>query len=184
MHRSFLLRIAISAFAVCVFASIAFAQFPGLSPAVKRQLAAAKRSTPIALPTWVPAGFSVKRVHTVLGPRVPIEDKQLIIVYSRTLADGRLQRFAFEAGFDGLGDLMYDGGKKLSSHIGAVWLYYQPKDEDGKRLNDFAMTEWFNVGRTAWHYIGAYGTEEEGGDKLSLISRADTEKMLRSLRRY
>jgi hypothetical protein len=184
MSRSFLLRLAIGVFAVGVIASTASAQFPGISPAIKRQLAAAKRSTPIALPTWVPAGFAAKRVHTVLGPKVPIEDKQLIIVYSRTLANGRLQRFAFEAGFDGLGDLMYDGGKKLSTPIGAVWLYYQPKDEGGKKLNDFAMTEWFNIGRTAWHYIGAYGTEEEGGDKLTLISRAETEKMLRSLRRY
>jgi hypothetical protein len=184
MHHSLLSRVSIFLFAVVAFASIASAQFPGLSPAVKRQLATAKRSTPIALPTWVPSGFTAKRVHMVLGPKVPIQDRQLIVVYSRNLPDGRLQRFAFEAGFDGLGDLMYDGGKKLSTPIGNVWLYYQPKDEDGKRLNDFAMTEWFNVGRTAFHYIGAYGTEEEGGDKLTMIPRADTEKILRSLRRY
>jgi hypothetical protein len=184
MQRSFLLRLAVCAFTVGVLTSIASAQFPGLSPSVKRQLLTAKRFTPLALPTWIPAGFEAKRVHMVLGPRVKIEDKQLIIVYSRTLPNGRLQRFAFEAGFDGLGDLMYDGGKKISTPIGNVWLYYQPKDEDGKNQTDFAMTEWFNVGRTAWHYIGAYGTEEEGGDKLSLISLAETERMLRSLRRY
>ena len=170
--------------ALAVFAKSADAQFPGLSPAIKGQLATAKRSTPIALPTWVPGGFTAKRVHSVLGPKVPIEDRQLIIVYSRTLANGRLQRFAIEAGFDGLGDLMYDSSKRLRTPIGNVYLVYQPKDEDGKKMLDFAMTEWFEVGRTAFHYVGMYGTEEEGGDKLAMISLGDTEKILRSLRRY
>jgi hypothetical protein len=182
MNRSFLLRVSIAMFAVSALASIASAQFPGLTPAAKRQLATAKRFTPIALPTWIPSGFEAKRVHMVLGPRVKIEDRQLIVVYSRNLPNGRLQRFAFEAGFDGLGDLMYDGGKKLRTPIGNVWLYYQPKDEDGKKQTDFAMTEWFNVGRTAWHYIGAYGTVEEGGENLTLISLSYTEMVLRSLR--
>ena len=135
-----LLRLGAAIFAMTVSASIAGAQFPGLSPAVKRQLATAKRSTSIALPTWVPAGFTVKRVHMVLGPKVPIQDRQLIIVYSRNLPNGRLQRFAFEAGFDGLGDLMYEGGKQLRTPVGNVWLYYQPKDEDGKKQMHFAMT--------------------------------------------
>ena len=179
-----LLRLSAAVFAIVVSVSVAGAQFPGLSPAVKRQLVIAKRTTPIALPMWVPAGFTAGRVHMVLGPKVPIQDRQLIIVYSRNLPNGRLQRFAFEAGFDGIGDLMYEGGKKLRTPVGDVWLYYQPKDEDGKKLTDFAMTEWFTIGRTAFHYIGAYGTEEEGGDRLSMISLADTEKMLRSLRRY
>ena len=184
MNRYLLFRLGASVIAIAVAATIASAQFPGLSPAVKKQLATAKRSTPFALPTWVPAGFTAKRVHAVLGPKVKIEDKQLMIIYSRELPDGRLQRFAFEAGFDGLGDLMYDGGKRLRTPVGNIWLYYQPKDEDGKKIMDFAMTEWFNVGRTAFHYIGAYGTEEEGGEKLAMISLADTEKILRSLRRY
>lgn len=167
-----------------VVASAQAAVFPGVTPDAKKQLAAAKRSTPLALPTWVPAGFKISQVHMVLGPRVKIEDKQLIIVYSRTLQNGKLQRFAIEAGFDGLGDLMYEKPKLLRTPVGPVYLVYQPKDEDGVVQDDFAMTEWFDVGRTAFHYIGMYGTEEEGGDSLTMISQADTEKMLRSLRRY
>lgn len=120
----------------------------------------------------------------VLGSEVPIEDRQLIIVYSRQLANGKLQRFSIEAGFDGLGDLMYESSKRLRTPIGNVYLVYQPKDEDGKKMMDFAMTEWFDVGRIAYHYVGMYGTEEDGGDKLAMISLSDTEKILRSLRRY
>lgn len=170
-----------------VAASAAFAQvstFPGLNADSKKQLASAKKSTAFALPTWLPKGFAVSQVHSVLGRKVKLEDKQLVIVYSRKLADGGLQRFAFEAGFDGIGDLMYEGGKKLKTPIGSVHLYYQPKDEDGKKLADFAMTEWFDVGSTAFHYIGTYGTEEKGGDSLVMLSLADTEKILRSLKRY
>ena len=183
MTRPIILLFAI-VFALNTFVTAQAAKFPGLTVETKKQLATAKRSTPIALPTWLPAGFTANRVHMVLGPKVPIEDRQLVIVYSRTLSDGRRQRFSIEAGFDGLGDLMYDGGKKLQTSIGIVWLIYQPKDEDGKKLTDFAMTEWFDVGKTAFHYVGMYGTEEEGGDKLAMISLADTEKLLRSLRRY
>ncbi|MGB2914322.1 MAG: hypothetical protein WBB81_12280, partial [Pyrinomonadaceae bacterium] len=65
-----------------------------------------------------------------------------------------------------------------------VHLYYQPKDEDGKKIMDFAMTEWFDIRGTAFHYIDRYGTEEEGGDRLTMISLADTEKILKSLKRY
>ncbi len=170
-----------------IAASAAFAQtstFPGLTAASKKQLATAKKSTAFALPTWLPEGFAISQVHSVLGPKVKLEDKQLIIVYSRKLPNGGLQRFAIEAGFDGIGDLMYEGGKKLKTPIGSVHLYYQPKDDDGKKLDDFAMTEWFTVGSTAYHYIGTYGTEEEGSDSLVMISLADTEKILRSLKRY
>ena len=183
MHRPLFVAL-FSICALAVFARSANAQFPGISPAVKRQLATAKRSTPIALPTWVPAGFKAERVHMVLGAKVPIEDRQLIIVYSRQVANGKLQRFAIEAGFDGLGDLMYESSKRLRTPIGTVYLVYQPKDEDGKKQMDFAMTEWFDVGRTAFHYVGVWGTEEEGGDKLTMISLADTERILRSLKRY
>ena len=159
------------------------ARFPGLSPEVKKQLATAKRSVPFALPTWVPAGFTLKEVQMNLGPRVKIEDRQLIIVYSRNLANGKTQRFAFEAGFDGLGDLMYDSARMLRTPVGKISLQYQPKDEDGKKLMDYSMTEWFNVGRTAFHYDGMYDAERSGASVV-MISLADTEKILRSLNRY
>jgi hypothetical protein len=158
--------------------------FPGLTPQTKKQLATAKRSVGFALPTWLPAGFKLSQVHAAVGRRVKLDDRQLVFVYSRELANGKLQRFAFEAGFDGLGDLMYEGGKTLRTPVGRVHLYYQPKGHEDKKMLDFAMTEWFDVRGTAFHYIGAYGTEEPGGDRLVLLSQADTEKILRSLRRY
>lgn len=158
--------------------------FPGISAAKKKELAKIKASQAFALPTWVPAGFQLTQVHSVLGRKVKLEDKQLLLDYSRELPDGKLQRFGFEAGFDGIGDLMYDGPRKVRSGVGTLQLYYQPKDEDGKKIMDFAMTEWFDVGGTAFHYIGTYGTEEEGRDRLTMISLADTEKILKSLKRY
>lgn len=167
-----------------VSSSQAAAAFPGLTPETKRELASAKRSVPFALPTWLPAGFSIERVHAKVGSRVKIEDKQLVIIYSRKLSDGRLQRFAIEAGFDGLGDLMYDGARRLKTSVGTVYLVYQPKDEDGTKLTDFAMTEWFNVGKTAFHYDGMYSAGGSGDTSLAMISLEDTERMLRSLRRY
>ncbi len=160
------------------------ATFPGINAETKKQLATTKRSVAFALPTWLPAGFTLTQVHSVVGPKVKIEDKQLVIVYSRELKDGKLQRFAFEAGFDGIGDLMYDGPQTLKTPIGKVHLYYQPKGEDGKKILDFAMTEWFDIRGTAFHYVGNYGTEEEGGDRLTMLSLADTKKILSSLRRY
>ncbi|MBK8304122.1 MAG: hypothetical protein IPK98_12230 [Chloracidobacterium sp.] len=158
--------------------------FPGLNAETKKQLTATKRSVAFALPTWLPQGFTLTQVHSVVGPKVKLEDKQLVIVYSREVANGKLQRFAFEAGFDGIGDLMYEGPRTLTTPIGKVHLYYQPKDEDGKKIMDFAMTEWFDIRGTAFHYTDRYGTEEEGGDRLTMISLADTEKILKSLKRY
>lgn len=102
-----------------------------------------------------------------LGPRVKIEEKQLAVVYSRTLPNGRLQRFSIETGFDGPGDLLSDGGKRLRTPVGDACLYYQPKDEDSEKMTDFAMTKWFSVERTVPHRVGMYGTEKEGGTQHS-----------------
>jgi hypothetical protein len=165
-------------------AAAAQSNFPGLSPAAKKQLATAKRSVAFALPTWVPAGFTLSQVVAKVGAKVKLENKQLIFVYTRELANGRMQRFAFEAGFDGIGDLMYDGPRTLRTPIGKVHLYYQPKDEEGKKIADFAMTEWFDVRGTAFHYSGTYEAEGASPDEPVMLTLADTEKILRSLTRY
>jgi hypothetical protein len=180
MKRIFLTLIVIVA---AVATASAQTNFPGVTPEARKQLKTAKRSLGFALPTWVPAGFTISRVQTKLGRGVKVEEKEFVVVYSRQVANGKMQRFAFEAGFDGLGDLMYESSKRLRTPVGTVYLVYQPKDEDGKKLLDFAMTEWFNVGSTAFHYIGTYG-EEEGSKSLSMLSLADTEKILKSLKRY
>jgi hypothetical protein len=180
--KKFLLALTLTLF-TCA-AGLAQTSFPGLTAQTKKELATTKRSVAFALPTWLPAGFTLSQVHSVVGKKVKIEDKQLILVYSRELSNGKLQRFAFEAGFDGIGDHMYEGARILRTPIGKMQLFYQPKDEDGKKIADLAITEWFEVRGTAFHYMDRYGTDEEGGDRLTMISLADTEKILRSLKRY
>ncbi len=159
--------------------------FPGVSAEQIKKLQAAKRFTPLPLPNWIPDGFKLEKIGSNLGPKVPIEDRSLVIVYRKPLAGGKFQRFSLEAGFDGLGDLMYDSTKIISSPLGKIYLVYEPNDpdEDGKKRKNFVMTEWFNVGRTAFHYNGMFG-QEEGGSSLVMIPIAETERILRSLKRF
>jgi hypothetical protein len=156
-------------------------RFPGVSQFQLEVLNEAKKITAIPLPTWIPAGFKVADVKVRLGASVEIQDRVLTVIYSKNLADGKVQRFALEAGFDGLGGLPYDVTKVVSSPVGKIDLMYEPDDEDGK-VKNFAMTEWFKVGKTDFHYDGMYGNEPED-PKLVMISLTDTEKILRSLQR-
>lgn len=159
--------------------------FPGVSAKQLQQLQTAKRSTAFPLPTWVPAGFRVEKIEMKLGSKVPIENRELAVVYSRRLSNGKLQRFALEAGFEGLGDLPYDTTSSVSSKIGKIDIAYQPPDldEGSKKLKDFAMTQWFNVGKTAFHYDGMYKAEPD--DKsIAMLSLADTRKILQSLQKF
>lgn len=156
-------------------------RFPGVSQFHLEVLLEAKKITAIPLPTWIPAGFKVSDVKVRLGTEVEIQDRVLTVIYSKNLADGKTQRFALEAGFDGLGGLPYDVTKVISSGAGKIDLMYEPNDEDGK-VKNFAMTEWFKVGKTDFHYDGMYGNEPE--DKsLTMISLAETEKILKSLQK-
>ncbi len=160
------------------------ARFQGIERSNMEQLIAAKQVMSVALPKWLPTGFMLEKINSRLGRGVAIEDREFVIIYSRKLASGKTQRFALEAGFDGLGDLMYDGAKILSTPVGKIHLLYEPKDADqnGKKLKKYVMTEWFNVRKTAFHYIGWYGGEEDDPG-LAMISLADTEKILRSLQK-
>lgn len=156
-------------------------RFPGISLFQMTQLREAKKVTSIPLPSWIPEGFKVTQVKLHLGSMVEIQDRVLIIVYSKNLANGKTQRFAIEAGFDGLGGLPYDVTKVISSGVGKIDLMYEPSNEDGK-IKNFAMTEWFRVGKAEFHYDGMYDNEPE--DKsLTMISLADTVKILKSLQR-
>ncbi len=161
----------------------AMAKFPGVSAAHMMMLLEAKKVTPLPLPTWIPEGFSVEDVKLRLGSEVEIQDKVLTVVYSKKLADGGIQRFALEAGFDGLGDLMYEPTKIIRSGVGEIILIYEPKDEEGMVQNEYVMTEWFRVGKTDFHYIGMYGFDEEGDKSARMISMDDTVKILTSLKR-
>ena len=167
----------------------ALKKFPGVDTAHMEQMIAAKRVMSIALPTWVPAGFKIEEIKARIGRAVAIEDREFVIIYSRTLQDGKTQRFALEAGFDGLGGLPYDVTKTLRSPVGMIDLMYEPKDYDedckpGKKIDNYVYTEWFKVGnRTDWHYIGMYGAPDEGDPGIAMISLADTERILRSMTR-
>lgn len=164
----------------------ALKKFPGVSTAHMEQMIAAKRVMTIALPTWVPAGFRVEEIKSRIGRAVAIEDREFVIIFSRTLQNGKTQRFALEAGFDGLGGLPYDVTKTLRSPVGSIDLMYEPKDldDESKVLKNYVYTEWFKVGnRTDWHYIGMYGAPEEGDPGIAMISLADTERILRSMTR-
>ena len=158
-------------------------QFPGITPKQLQQLRTAKQSTPIVLPTWLPAGFKLAKIEMKLDRRVPIYDRFLKITYERDLSSGATQRFYLEAGFDGLGGLPYDATKSLKTQVGTIDLMYEPNDEDGNKTKNYAITEWFNIGRTAFHYVETYEDEpEQPGRKM--LSLADTERILRSLRRF
>jgi len=175
---------------VCLLLSVALAaqerdRFPGLSAQDALVLREAKKVTPIALPKWLPAGFKTEKIIAMLGSEVAIEDKALVIVYSRKLLGGTTQRFAIEAGFEGLGDLPYDTTSTVNSAIGNIYIAYQPRDPDNrlKTLKDFSMTQWFDVGKTAYHYDGMY--EMQSGNKpTAMISLSDTKKILGSLARF
>jgi len=180
-------------FAILLSASVAAAQseaagnarFPGLSPQHLKILNAAKKVTAIPLPTWLPAGFKAESVISKLGARVPLEDQQLAIIYSKKLAGGKIQRFSLEAGLGGIGGLPYDVTKVIPTAVGEIDLMYEPKDpdDDKKKITRFSLTEWFKVGRTDFHFDGMHGIYENSKG-LTMISLADTEKILRSLRRF
>ena len=158
------------------------ARFPGVSDMQMTMLLEAKRITALPLPTWIPVGFRVEDVKIRLGSTVEIQDCVLTVVYSNRMTDGGVQRFAIEAGFDGLGDLMYEPTKTLKTGFGELTLIYEPKDEDGNVEKGYVMTEWFKVGRTDFHYIGMYGFDE-GAQSARMISLDDTMKILNSLKR-
>lgn len=161
----------------------AIANFPGVSRPHMEQLIAAKAVMAIPLPTWLPAGFSLERIQSRLGRRVSLDDREFVIIYSRKLEGGKFQRFALEAGFEGLGGLPYDVTKEIASPFGIIYLMYEPPDPDGGgKLKNYAMTEWFSPGKIAFHYDGMYGAQE-GERSQIMLTLLDTEKILRSLKR-
>ena len=190
MKKLFLFAVVVLSFTGAASAQVAEAggrateiQFPGITQTQFQQLRAAKRSSPIVLPTWLPAGFKLARIEMKLGRSVPVYDRFLKLTYERELSSGITQRFAIEAGYDGLGGLPYDATKSLKTQIGTIDLMYEPNDEDGNKIRNYAITEWFSVGAAAFHYIETYeGEPERPGRKM--LSLADTEKILRSLRRF
>src|SRR5688572_22949440 len=105
-------------------------RFPGISRGQFEQLRTAKKVMALPLPTWLPAGFKMEKIEMKVGARIPIQDRVLNIIYSRPAANGKMQRFALEAGFDGLGDIGFDATRTLRSPVGRIELIYEPIDPD------------------------------------------------------
>ncbi|NOT46855.1 MAG: hypothetical protein HOP17_03770, partial [Acidobacteria bacterium] len=123
-------------------------RFPGISSDMHLEiLRSAKQMTAVPLPTSLPSGFKLEKIDVNLGSEVPLEKKKLVIIYSRRLPDGKTQRFALEAGFEGLGDLPYDTTKSVRSAVGQIDIAYEPPDLEGtgKKTENFVMTHWFTV---------------------------------------
>ncbi|MEQ1762360.1 MAG: hypothetical protein ABL984_04340 [Pyrinomonadaceae bacterium] len=161
----------------------AMRRFPTVPEPYIEAMIVAKQVMSIALPTWLPPGFKFEKLKARIGREVSLEDREFVVIYSRTQG-GKTQRFALEAGFDGLGGLPYDATQVIRSGVGQIDLMYEPKDIDdsGKTVKNWVYTEWFKVRtRTDWHYIGMYGAPEEGDPGIEMISLADTERILKSL---
>lgn len=161
----------------------AMRRFPTVPQPYIEAMLTAKRVMSIALPTWLPLGFKFEKAKIRLGADVAMEDREFVVIYFRT-EGGKTQRFALEAGFDGLGGLPYDVTHVIQSGVGQIDLMYEPKDLDDEKkvLKNYVYTEWFKVRkRTDWHYIGMYGAPEEGDPGIEMISLADTQRILKSL---
>lgn len=171
-------------FAIAVSAQTE-SRFPGVSGINLTLLQETKKVMPFPLPTWIPPGFRLEKIDVNLGSEVPIEKKVLVMIYSRKLSDGRTQSFAVEAGFEGLGDLPYEATSSVRAPIGKIDIAYEPADPDveGKKLKNFAMTHWFDVGETAFRYDGMYKSRT-GTANLAMISLDDTRKIVRSLEKF
>lgn len=158
--------------------------FPGLSESQKQQLLSTKIAIP--LPSWVPDGYTVTHIVSKTGRQVKIENKVLTITYGKKLANGQSQEFKIDAGFDGLGDLPYEGSTTINSKAGIIYLYYEPNDEgaEGKKIKQYGliMTEWFEIKKLAFHVV--FGSQSEN-EKLNRtkpkLSKADAVKILQSM---
>ena len=158
--------------------------FPGLSETQKQKLLSTK--IPMPLPTWIPEEYSVTNIITKTGKSVKIENKILTITYGKKLPNGRMLEFKIDAGFDGIGDLMYEGGERVKSKVGDIWLFYEPYDEDmdGKKTKVFGliMTEWIDIKNLAFHVVFSADRENQKLNRTKpKISKADAKKVLQSM---
>ena len=157
----------------------------GFSAAQFTELKTKKGTLAVPLPTWLPAGFKLDEMTIKVGRKVPLQDRNFVVTYSNTLPSGKVQSFSIEAGFDGIGDLMYDTTVSVRSGVGKVEIVYEPNDpdNDNKKIARYVMTQWFDVAGTAFHYSDV-ADEADDGSKTQTISLADTKKILASLKRF
>ena len=158
--------------------------FPGLSEIQLQKIVNTK--IPVPLPTWIPDGFSVTNIITQTGRHVKLENKIFTITYSKKSSDGKLLEFKIEAGFEGIGDLPYEGGELIKSKAGNIYLFYEPFEEDmnGKKIktSGLIMTEWFSVHNLAFDVVFSSPGQNETINKTKpKISKTDAKKILQSM---
>lgn len=157
--------------------------FPGLTESQKQKLLGTK--IPMPLPTWIPGGFSVINIVNKTAKSIKIENKVLTITYGKKLANGHVLKFKIDAGFDGLGDLPYQGGESIKSKLGDIWLYYEPIEEidDGRKVKyiGFIQTEWFQVKGLDFHVVFIQNEDDDVNKRLPKITKADAKKILQSM---
>ena len=180
-----------------LFALICFAghsqNFPGLNAVHKKKILASGLKTP--LPTWLPSGFALDTFEIKTGKNVLVQDKVLLVQYTKKINDSTWQSFIVEAGFDGLGSLWYDN-ETVQSTVGKIEFYYQPLEtgDSGKKekQEDLIMTEWFTVDKLDFHVqcivtsgneFELMGDEDEAENKYKYvpINKEDFKKVLQSL---
>jgi hypothetical protein len=168
---------------LCSFNSFSQTVFPGITDAQKQQLLNTK--IPVPLPTWIPEGYTVTNIITKTGRAIKIQNKVLSITYSKKITGGKPMEFRIEAGFDGIGDLMYEG-ETVKSKVGNITLCYEPYEEDGegKKIKQygFIQTEWFDIKNLAFCVIfGMHSENEKINRTRPKISKADAKKVLQSM---
>jgi hypothetical protein len=156
--------------------------FPGLTTKQAAQLKNAKRYAQFALPTWLPEGFSVEKIDMKLGPRVGKFDKELAIVYARTLKTGKKQQFAIHCGFEELGDLPYEANHVVRSPVGTLYLFHGRADEELPPV-EVSATHWHHIGPKPFAYEAKWRVDDSDTSYV-MISLAETKKILASLRRF
>lgn len=178
-------------FLLLLFVAIAFSVFsqsnivfPGLTETQKQQLLNTRIAIP--LPIWIPEGFAVTKIVTKTGKAIKLEDKIYTVTYAKKLSNSNSLKFSVDAGFEGLGDLPYEGAETIKSKVGNIYLYYEPYEEDmnGKKEKAFGfiMTEWFNINKLAFHMsFNSQSPNDKPDNTKPKISKADVKKILQSL---
>lgn len=164
-----------------IMATAAMKRFPGFTTSQMVQLIKAGKQYSIPLPTWIPTGFKAEKVVTKIDAKVPLEDQELYVIYTKALPGGKKQGFIFEAGIEGIGDLLYEHTHIIQSKLGEIELCYEPKDEEGKKkLKHYVRTQWFQCDSTSWAFGSGKGMSSKKNN-IEMVSLEDAKKILASL---
>ena len=91
MKKTLLLLVALA-----LFSFLGHSQdFPGLNANHKKKMLGSGLKIP--LPTWLPAGFALDTFEIKTGKNVPVQEKVLLIQYTKKINDSTWQSFIVKA---------------------------------------------------------------------------------------